>query len=86
MKHIMNISVSEKSHSKGTIQLRKIAVGKRIMNKLFGASGQIVVLVPGNTVQTVSITEVPGVAEEDAHKPINCNVCRERSRYEAVRS
>ena len=85
MKHIMNVSVSESTRSSEKIQFRKIPVRERILTRLFGAARQVVVLIPGNTVQTVSITEVPGAAEEDAHNPMS-SMCRERGRYETVRS
>lgn len=85
MKHILNVSVSEKSSGCGIMQMHKIPVRERLLNKLFGAAGQIVVLVPGNTVQAVSITEVSGTAAE-TQMPVGCGTETERSRYEAVRS
>ena len=78
MKHIMNVSVSEKSSDCGIMQLHKIPIRERLLNKLFGAARQVVVLIPGNTVQAVSITEVP--------EPSGCGDNTERSHYEAVRS
>ena len=86
MKHIMKVSVSKDPGSSGKTRLHKIPIREHLLNKLFGAAGQVVVLIHGNTVQTVSITEVPGVDAADTHNPVGCGLKPERSRYEAIRN
>ncbi len=59
MKHNLKISVSKRPPTDGIIACRKFKFREKLLNRLFGPLRSVMVLVPGGTVETVSITEVP---------------------------
>lgn len=59
MKHNLNISVSKKPPEGGIVQCRSVSLREKLLTKLFGRKEKVMILVPGNSVETVSITEVP---------------------------
>lgn len=58
MRHNLNISVSKKPKPGGIVACKSIFLREKLLTRLFGATQQVVVLIPGNSVDTVSITEV----------------------------
>lgn len=58
MKHTLQISVSKKSMNSGAVSVRNVSVRERIMRFLFGDKVKLTVIVPGNTVEELSIREV----------------------------
>jgi len=66
MKHNLRISVSKEPQTGGIVQCRKITLREKLLTKLLGQKQQVMILVPGKSVSTVSITEIPegGVAVE----------------------
>lgn len=59
MKHNLNISVSKKPPDGGIVQCRSMSLREKLLTRLFGRKEKVMILVPGNSVETVSITEVP---------------------------
>lgn len=58
MKHDLKISVSKNPPIGGVVQCRKVTLREKILTKLFGRKEKLMILVPDNSVDTVSITEV----------------------------
>ena len=59
MKHNLTISVSKDPRRGGVLQCQSISIREKLLTKLFGRKQKIMILIPGNSVSTVSITEVP---------------------------
>lgn len=59
MKHNLNISVSKKPPDGGIVQCRSVSLREKLLTRLFGRKEKVMILVPGTSVETVSITEVP---------------------------
>lgn len=60
MKHSLKISVSKKPEYGGIVSCRTISVRERILRRLLGNPTKLTIVVPGDSVQTVSINEVIG--------------------------
>lgn len=58
MKHNLTISVSKEPKTGGIVQCKSISIREKLLTKLLGRKQKIMILIPGNTVSTVSITEV----------------------------
>ncbi|MCI8527379.1 MAG: hypothetical protein HFF17_16025 [Oscillospiraceae bacterium] len=59
MKHNLNISVSKKPSEGGIVQCRNVSLREKLFTRLFGRKEKVMILVPGNSVESVCITEVP---------------------------
>ncbi len=66
MKQTLSISVSKKPVNAGAVSVRNVSVRERLMRFLFGDKVRLTVIVPGNTVEKLSIHEVAegGLAHE----------------------
>lgn len=64
MKHNLKICVSREPQSGGIVRCRNVPVREKLLTWLFGKQEKVMVLIPGNTVESVSIVELPegGVA------------------------
>ena len=60
MKHNLQISVSKRPKNGGIVSYRHILVRERLLRLLLGRPIKLTVLVPGDSVNSVSITEVGG--------------------------
>ena len=58
MKHNLKISVSKEPQEGGIVQCRNISVREKLLTRLLGRKQTVMILIPGNTVFTVSISEV----------------------------
>ena len=58
MKHNLCISVSKDPQKGGIVQCRNISIREKLLTRLLGRKQKVMILIPGNTVSTVSITEV----------------------------
>lgn len=58
MKHNIKISVSKKPQTGGVMACRSITLRDRLLTFLFGKQQRVMILVPGDSVETVSITEI----------------------------
>ncbi len=60
MKHDLKISVSKKPTEDGVVRYKRVALRERLLRYLFGEKRRVMVIVPSDTVESVSITELPG--------------------------
>ena len=58
MSNALRIKVSRKMDSGGIVSCREKSVGKWLLNKLFGKSGKIAILVPGCDVAEVQLIDL----------------------------
>lgn len=58
MKHTLRIRVSKKPVNSGAVSVRNVSVRERFMRFLLGDKVRLTVIVPGNTVEELSIWEV----------------------------
>ena len=58
MEHNLKISVSKKPKSDGILSCRSISVRERILRFLLGRKQKLTILVPGDSVEEVSICTV----------------------------
>ena len=58
MKHTLQISVSKEPVNGGAVSVRNVSVRERLMRFLLGDKVRLTVIVPGNTVEELSIREV----------------------------
>ncbi len=59
MKHNLNISVSKKPPDSGIVQCRNVSLREKLLTRLLGRREKVMILVPGSSVESVCITEVP---------------------------
>lgn len=58
MKHTLRIRVSKKPVNSGAVSVRNVSVRERFMRFFLGDKIRLTVIVPGNTVEELSIREV----------------------------
>lgn len=58
MKHNLKISVSRELKAGGLVSCRTISLREKLLSRLLGNKQKVMVLIPGNSVSTVSITEI----------------------------
>ena len=58
MKHALQISVSKKPANGGAVSVRRVSIRERLMRFLFGDTVRLTVIVPGNSVEELSIREI----------------------------
>ena len=66
MKHALNITVSKKPVNGGIVACRKVSVRERLLRFLLGVPQKLTVIVPGDTVDEIAISEVPKGGETNA--------------------
>jgi len=59
MTHRLKISVSKEPQNGGIVQCRNVTLREKMLTKLLGRREKVMILVPGNSVESVCITEVP---------------------------
>lgn len=60
MEHNLKIGVSKKPKYGGVVSCRTVSVRERILRFLFGITMRLTIVVPGDSVQSLSINEVAG--------------------------
>jgi len=58
MKHNLKICVSKEPKNGGVVACRSVSLRQRLLTRLLGPLDKVMIIVPGNSVQTVAITEV----------------------------
>lgn len=58
MKHNLSIQVSKEPQKDGIVQCRSLSIREKLLTRLLGRRQKVMILIPGNTVSTVSITEI----------------------------
>lgn len=64
MLHCLKISIGKDDGSSGIVRCKRITLKDRVLRRLFGESNQVMVIVPGNSVKTLAIKEVPEGQDE----------------------
>ena len=59
MRHNLKISVSKEPQSGGIVQCRNVSLREKLLTRLLGRREKVMILVPGSSVESVCITEVP---------------------------
>ncbi len=65
LKHNVKISVSKKPRDSGIVKLRRLTVREKLLKWLFGRKEKLLLVVPGSSVEAVSIVEVPEGGEDN---------------------
>jgi hypothetical protein len=64
MKHNLKISVSKKPTEGGVVRCRRVTLRERLLRYFFGEKRRVMVIVPGDSVECVSIMELPDGGDE----------------------
>ena len=59
MKHNLKISVSREPQTGGIVRCRSVSLREKLLTRLLGQKEKVMILIPGNSVETLCITEVP---------------------------
>ena len=70
MKHNLKISVSDEGTTR-LVRCKKTSIREKLLNLLFGESKRVTVIIPGDTVQELSITE-----EEKGGENVKNEICK----------
>jgi len=65
MKHNLRISVSKDAGPDSIVQCRNVTLRERLLTRLLGKREKVMILIPGNSVDTLSFTEVKEGDEQD---------------------
>lgn len=57
MKHNLKISVSKAPQTNGLVACRDISIREKLLRLLFGSKQRVTILIPGDTVEEVTICE-----------------------------
>lgn len=66
MKHNLKISVSKEPKADGIVSCKTVSIRERILRKLFGQSQKVTILVPGDSVERITICEQQEGGEKNA--------------------
>lgn len=58
MKHKLNISVSKENQDNGIVATKKRSIREKLLTKLLGEKKKVMVIVPGESVVSITITEI----------------------------
>lgn len=58
MKHKLNISVSENPQDNGIVATKNRSIREKLLTKLLGEKKKVMVIIPGESVVSVTITEI----------------------------
>lgn len=61
MKHNLEISLGREPDSGGIVRCKTVSMRERVLRCLFGDTRRITVIVPGGSVRTLSVQEMPEV-------------------------
>ena len=64
MRHMLRISVSKEPPGGGIVGCRHVTVHERLMRFLLGDKRRLTVIIPGDSVKALSITEEGGEEDE----------------------
>lgn len=59
MKHNLKISVSREPQTGGIVRCRSVSLREKLLTRLLGQKEKVMILIPGSSVETLCITEVP---------------------------
>ena len=59
MKHNLKISVSREPQTGGIVRCKSVSLREKLLTRLLGQKEKVMILIPGSSVETLCITEVP---------------------------
>lgn len=59
MRRNLNIRVSDKPQNSGVVACRTVSIHEKLFTLLLGPKQKVMVVVPGSSVESIAITEVP---------------------------
>lgn len=59
MKHNLSIRVSKTPENGGVVACRTVRLREKLLTMLLGPQQKVMVLIPGNSVETIAITALP---------------------------
>lgn len=59
MKHTMTVSIAKNASDNGIVRCRQVGIRERVLRLLFGRKERVTILVPGDSVESLAIKEVP---------------------------
>ena len=65
MKHDLKISISREPPGGGIVRCRTVRLRERLLDRLLGKNHRVTLIVPGDNVERVSITELPEGGDEN---------------------
>lgn len=65
MKHELKISIRRAPFEGSVVRNQTVTLRERLMKRLFGEKHRVMVIVPGESVERVSISELPEEGDED---------------------
>jgi hypothetical protein len=66
MKHNLNISLRREPYTEdGIVRCRMVSLRGRLLDRLLGEKQRVAIIIPGDSVECVSIGEVPKEGERD---------------------
>lgn len=74
MKRTLRISLSGKPPDGGIVGCRHVTIREKILRFLFGAGQKLTVIVPGDSVKTLSIVEDGGDEDEQNQAIAGCGI------------
>ena len=66
LKKNVKVTYSKTPNPDGVVAVKKTTLKKKLMEKLFGTSTQVVVIVPGNTCGSITVTELEEGGQNNA--------------------
>ncbi|MDO4564679.1 MAG: hypothetical protein Q4C04_03620 [Clostridia bacterium] len=65
MKHNLKISVSKEPQTGGIVRCRNVSLREKLLAHLLGRKERVMILIPGNSVAALSITEISEGGADD---------------------
>jgi len=66
MKHKLKISISRDPPEMRILRCRRVSVRERFLRFLFGEKRMVTVIIPGDTIETVTVEELPEEGRKQA--------------------
>lgn len=76
MKHSLKIRVSNDLKDSGVVACKSITLREKILTKLLGSKQKVLVLVPGDTVESIAIAEIEEGGMTDGKNVGACSFTR----------
>ena len=65
MKHNLKICIASGPETGGIVRCKTVRLRERVLRRLFGDTRRVTIIVPGDSVQALSVQEVPEVGSHD---------------------
>lgn len=75
MRHQLRVSVSKKPQTGGIVRCCNVTLRERVLRRLLGEKQILMILIPGDGVESLSIIEIKGgVANEQNKTAAGCSI------------